>query len=231
MADARSGQKTLIEAKNSMKRLSQLEATGDFQGVLTLLEDLSAKCPSCAVVFTSKCNVLCKLFRWGEAKACAEEFICTAHVTVQRLTAHGKAVLPCPSAQQLQWTEKTKSSTVTVDVSAVVQAVLAMGPDLGKPYVCALKNIEGCPNSCADAMLHVLVLLTQLQQIIISDSTCCSRWSWVGAELKNSTETAHWKDTGDKQYRKASVADAALSYTHAINAEPSALKWCAILYK
>ena len=39
-ADAKNGMKALASARSSMKRLGQLEMSGDFQGVLTLLSDL-----------------------------------------------------------------------------------------------------------------------------------------------------------------------------------------------
>ena len=230
-ADARNGLKTLIAARSSMKRLGQLELTGDFRGVLALLEDLSAQCPSCAVVHASKCNVLCKLQRWADAKDCAEDFVCSSHSTIQALTAHPKAVLPVPAVSRLRWLENAVTNTVAVEVSAVVQAVLCMGAELGRPYVIALKNIEGCPNSCSDAMLHVLVILTQLSEIVSADSSTGSDWSWVSRELKCSKDSAHWKELGDKQFRTACLAEAAVSYTHAISSDPQAVRWSAILFK
>jgi hypothetical protein len=227
--DARNGMKTLNSARVAMKRLTQLEAAGDYLSVLALLEDLSAQCPSCSVVHTSKCNVLCKLQKWGDAKACAEEFVCSAHISIQKLTAHPKTSLPCPITSRLRWTEKEGSSTVSVEVAAVVQAVLCMGPDLAKPYITALKNIQGCPNSCADAMLHVLVILTELSHVVCDPPN--PAWVWVFKELKNLKDASHYKDLGDKHFRASAYAEATVAYTRAIDADPTANKWCAVLYK
>jgi hypothetical protein len=230
-ADARNGLKTLIAARSSMKRLGQLEQSGDFRAVLALLEDLCAQCPSCAVVHASKCNVLCKLQKWTEAKDCAEDFVCTSHSTIMVLTAHPKAVMPAPIVSRLRWVESAQTNSVAVEVAAVVQAVLCMGAELARPYVIALKNIEGCPNSCSDALLHVLVILTQLSEILSANTSTSSDWSWVARELKCSKDSAHWKELGDKQFRTACLAEACMSYTHAINADPQAVRWSAILFK
>ena len=263
-----------------MKRLGQLENAGDFRGVLNLLEDLSSQCPSCAAVHTSKCNVLCKLQRWSEAKECAEEFICNAHITIQKLTAHNTAVLPCPTSEKLIWVEKvekiekkgensninnqnnlnnnqsnsnnsnTNLSTqysVVVDVSAVVQAVLCMGPDLGRAYLACLKNIDTCPNCCSDVMTHVQLVLTDLSIKLtkkekvnnLTDKIDKNNitadidplWMWVNSELKCSKDSVHWKDIGDKQFRTNNLSEAVLAYTHAINSDPQAVKWSAVLFK
>lgn len=227
--DARNGMKTLNSARVAMKRLAQLEAAGDYLSVLALLEDLSAQCPSCPVVHTSKCNVLCKLQKWSDAKACAEDFVCSAHITIQLLTAHPKTILPCPITSRLRWIEKDGSSTVTVEVVAVTQAVLCMGPELSKPYITALKNIQSCPNSCADAMLHVLVLLTELSLVVCEPHN--PSWAWVFKELKSLKDAMYYKDMGDKCFRASSHAEAAMSYSRAIEADPTANKWCAILFK
>lgn len=230
-ADAKSGLKTLTAARLSMKRLGQLELSGDFRAVLALLEDLCAQCPSCAVVHASKCNVLCKLQKWGQAKDCAEDFVCTSHSTIMVLTAHPKAVMPVPSVSRLKWVENVQANTVSVEVSAVVQAVLCMGSELARPYIIALKNIEGCSNSCSDVMLHVLVILSQLSDILSADTSCPSDWSWVARELKSSKDSNHWKELGDKQFRAACLTEACMSYTHAINSDPQAVRWSAILFK
>ena len=227
--DARNGMKNLNSARVAMKRLAQLEAAGDYLSVLALLEDLSAQCPSCSVVQTSKCNVLCKLQKWGDAKTCAENFVCGAHITIQQLTAHPKTSLPCPITSRLRWVEKEGSSTVAVEVAAVVQAVLCMGPDLAKPYISALKNIQSCPNSWADAMLHVQVILTELSHVVCEPHN--PNWSWVFKELRNLNDASYFKDLGDKHFRASAYAEAAMSYTKAIDADPTADRWCAILFK
>ena len=234
--DAKNGLKVLISARSSMKRLSQLESVGDLRGALNLLEELTAQCPSCAVVHTSKCNVLCKLLRWTEAKECAEEFICAAHKTIQMITAHPNAMLPAPTTHQLTWSEKistgTKVSSVTVNIASIVQAALIMGPDLAKAYLTSLKNIESCPNCCSDLMLHVQVLLSELyQRVTIVNSICDPLWGWIERELKCSKDSAHWKDLGDRQFRTACLAEAVVSYTNAINADPQSIKWSAVLFK
>lgn len=240
--DARNGLKTLLSARSSMKRLSQLEATGDLRGVLNVLEELTAQCPSCAVVHTSRCNVLCKLLRWAEAKECAEGFICTAHITIQKMTAHMNAVLPAPAIENLIWSEvtspDTKITSVKVNVSSIVEIALIMGPKLAQAYLTSLKNIETCPNCCSDVMLHIQVLLSELSQklsVIHNSSSICSSsdplWGWVEKELQCSKDSSHWKDLGDRQFRTACLGEAVVSYTNAINADPQSIKWSAILFK
>ena len=144
--------------------------------------------------------------------------------------------LGAPTTHQLTWSEKistgTKVSSVTVNIASIVQAALIMGPDLAKAYLTSLKNIESCPNCCSDLMLHVQVLLSELyQKVVMTNSICDPLWGWVERELKCSKDSAHWKDLGDRQFRTACLAEAVLSYTNAINADPQSIKWSAVLFK
>ena len=120
--DARNGLKALAGARSAMKRLGQLECAGDYTGVLVLVADLQLHCPACSAVHVSRCTALCKLQKWGDAKAAVEEFVCVAHSSVLGGGAHPAAVFPPPPAGQLVWGEKTGKTVVAVDTDGVVQA-------------------------------------------------------------------------------------------------------------
>ena len=243
--DARNGLKALAGARSSMKRLGQLENAGDYHGVLMLVTDLQLHCPACSLVHVSRCAALCKLKKWGEAKTAVEDFLCTAHVSIQKLEAHPAALLPAPDADSLAWVEKPGKSIVTVDTQAVVNALLCMGPRLSEVYLQALKNIDATRNCSADVMSRVLVIISELSQILkahqavhATDGTNNNKgleqllvpWIWVTHELQRTKELIEWKNIGDRQFRASSHADAINSYSKAIKADPEAVRWAAILY-
>jgi hypothetical protein len=164
--DGKNGLKSVVSARSALRRLGQLEVAGDFLGVLTLLEELITNCPCSLRVLTSKCNALCRLSKWSEAKECAEQFVCNSHSSVLRLEAHPNAQLPAPVLERLVWTEKPGKNIVTVDTEAVLQAILAMGPGLAEGYISALKNLDINRNCSADIMSRVLLIFDDLLRFL-----------------------------------------------------------------
>lgn len=164
--DGKNGLKSVAGARSSFRRLGQLESSGDSQGALVLLEDLISTCPCSLLVLTSKCNALCRVSRWSEAKACADEFICNAHSSVLRLAAHPNAQLPAPSIDRLAWIEKVGKNIVSVDTAAVVQSLLVMGPGLAEIYLSALRNLDFNRTCCSDIMTRILLIFDELVKIL-----------------------------------------------------------------
>ena len=245
--DARNGLKALAGAKSSMKRLGQLENAGDYHGVLMLVTDLQLHCPAWPQVHVSRCAALCKLKKWDEAKTVVEDFLCVAHASILKLAgAHPAALLPAPDTNSLAWVEKPGKSIVTVDTQAVVNALLCMGPGLSEVYLQALKNVDATRNCSADVMSRILVILTELLEILKAhqavhavDGTnnnnkgleqLLGSWTWVIHELQRTKELIEWKNIGDRQFRASSHADAINSYSKAIKADPEAVRWAAILH-
>jgi tetratricopeptide (TPR) repeat protein len=119
--DARNGLKAVASARASMKRLGQLEASSDHQGVLFLVSELQGHCPACANVHLARATALCKLQKWADSKTAVEEYLTTTHASVLKLEAHTSAVFPAPTADRLVWEELTGKNIVKVDCEAVVQ--------------------------------------------------------------------------------------------------------------
>ena len=171
-ADGKNGLKSVASARSAIRRLGQLESGADFHGALTLLEDLGSTCPCCLLVLTSKCRTLCHLERWGEAKDCAEAFVCNAHVSILKLAAHPNALLPAPSVDRLTWEEKQGKNIVIVDTEAVIQAILCMGPGLSETYLLALKNLDLNRSCSADVMTRIMLILDELAQFLRAAIHC-----------------------------------------------------------
>lgn len=171
-ADGKNGLKTVASARSAIRRLGQLESAGDYHGTLGLLEDLGQSCPCCLLVLTSKCRTLCHLERWGEAKECAEAFVCNAHISILKLAAHSNALLPAPSVDRLSWIEKQGKNIVIIDTEAVIQAILAMGPGLSETYLLALKNLDLNRNCSADIMTRIMLILDELSKFLRASLHC-----------------------------------------------------------
>jgi tetratricopeptide (TPR) repeat protein len=243
-ADARSGMKALASARSSMKRLAQLENALDYTGVLMLVADLQLHCPACSLVHVSRCHALCKLQKWGEAKAAVEEFLSTMHASVLRLEAHPSAVHPAPLPDRLTWTEKVGKNIVSVDAEGVVQAMLCMGPRLAEVYAQCIKNVDATRNCAHDVMSRVKVVLDELASLLkaaairetpvggkpASLAELLGPWVWVVGEVQRTKDLIDWKTIGDRQFRGSNHADAIASYGKAIKSDPSAVRWAAILF-
>ena len=145
------------------------------------------------------------------------------------MNAHPKAKLPAPDADKLTWTEKAGSNAVSVNVAAVVQAILCMGPSLGQSYVAAIKNVEASRNCCADVMSRIAAILSDLSALLAEgykdgvNAAMGVSWAWVATETTRTRSMIDAKNKGDRCFRNAQHNEAIKAYTDAIKVSASYL--------
>ena len=145
---------------------------------------------------------------------------------------------PPPTQARLAWVER--AGVVAVDAAAVAQALLWLGPRLAELYVQAVKNLDACRNCSADCMSKVLAALTDLAATLKKhpvlgrdgrvEGTGLGAWVWVTGELQRTKDLIEAKNTGDRLFRAGAHGDAALAYSKALRADPTAVRWAAILH-
>jgi hypothetical protein len=177
-------------------------------------------------IYVAQSAALIQLQRWNESKTAIEEFVCGSHESIQRMNAHPKARLPAPDADKLTWTERSGSNAVSVNVAAVVQAILCMGPSLGQSYVAALKNVDASRNCCADVMSRIAAILSDLSALLAEgykdgvNAATGASWAWVATEMSRTRSMIDAKNKGDRCFRNSQHTEAIKAYTDAIKVRP-----------
>ena len=143
--------------------------------------------------------------RWHDAKMYMETVSCLSHESIQSLYVHRSAQLPAPQIEDLAWVE-IGIGLVRTNVSAVVQAILFMGPEMAQCYVTALKNGDSIRNCSNDVMDSVMSVLLSFSSRVGSHSG----WSWVQVEENKIRSIAEAKSAADKHFR---VKEFALAYS------------------
>ena len=168
-ADANKCLTDLRAARLLLQRLSANSAIHDWQGLLGASDDLLDLCPQSSAAQAARITALNRLQRWEEGKLFAEQVTSSAHITIQRLGAHPDANLPAPAPPLLRWAAVSKpssgssaASSLQVNVLTVVEVMLCMPPALARPYLTALKNVNASHQCCAEVMLKVQAVLSEL---------------------------------------------------------------------
>ena len=162
----------LRAARLLLQRIAANASIQDWQGLLGAADELLDICPQCSAAQAARVTALNRLLRWDEAKEFAEHVTTTAHISVQRLSSHPDASLPAPPTSVLRWTVSCESSggangsnkatTLQVNIQSVVEILLCMAPALARPYLISLKNVAVSHQCCAEVMLKVQAILTEL---------------------------------------------------------------------
>jgi len=232
-SDARKCLKDLSIARNLTKNLSKAESVLDYEGLLSLTDELKEICPQFKIAHISRANALCKLQRWDEAKIFAEYVTCDVHVSIQRLHAHPLATAPAPSATSLLWSECVgNGSMVRINAPQIVQAILCMGPDLAQCYVSALKNVDASRFCCADVMDRMSAILLEVAKTCTDPRAAAvgSLWAWASVESERIRGMIDNKNRADRLFRNGNFSESLRSYSDALRADPGAMRWNAILH-
>ena len=146
--EAEANLESTIDARELFGRVSYMLAAGlgrtPVEDALKDVDQLLAHCPHMRSAQAFKARCLCQLHRWREAKIFAETVVLTAHPTIRKLYSHPDDKYPVPDMKDLAWTWEQERGEVKVDRSAVVGAMLCMGPLMAREYLNALKNVETC---------------------------------------------------------------------------------------
>ena len=244
--EARSAIKTISGVKASLKQLTLLEAREDHKGVLRSCEELAALIPGAKVVHAAKSKALVKMQRFQDTKAYIESIICNAAPSTLALHAHpaantssrilSSALEMSESSQQkagpgASSNSSTKNS-ISIDTSAMVNALLCMGPELAKCYIPSIKNIDECRTCCADVMDKVCIILAELCKKInpiapFSRASLSGKdvdWNWAPAEYARVKELIDCKNIGDRNFRANKYSEAAADYFRAIQVYTNVLR-------
>ena len=250
-SDAKKTLKDLATARQLTQHLTSNESILDFEGVLSISESLTDLCPQFKMAHTSKVKALNKLQRWDEAKTFAEKITYNAHVSIQRLTAHPKAMLPSPEPDLLHWKlSSAKSSNPLRTVQNVLKAnsdkivhmIMSMDSELASSYLTALKNVKVSHQCCADVMLKISNILEKMCTICddpsrpfatngsATDSAVRQQWGWVFREKERMALLLDQKNSADTYFKSSRFQEATIKYAGALKADPSAIRWNAILH-
>lgn len=226
--EAKSGLREVKRLRDAVSQLIGAEGRMDFAEILKIADEILARSPHHRASQLAKANVLCELSRYEEAKTFMEELTRSAAANVQALHAHAQAKQPFPSTVALAWTEES-SGGMTVDLRAILAAMLGMGSELAHTYMLSLKNIKCSRNYCTEVMNMVSTLLSTLDTALSAEDKI-DAWSWVDMEATKLKELISLKTTADLQFKAKNFRGALQSYSSALKVDPFARRWAAILF-
>lgn len=215
------------EAKVAMREVDKVgdlvqllicaEGKLDFTDVRRTCDKILSVSPGYRVAQFSKCNALCELRNYTEAKQFIETWARNTHRTMQQLYCHQSVALQSkfPRPEDLCWNESLTDGMVLVKLSAVVQAFLYIGAEMGAVYLKALKNVDACKSCCADVINKVLLLLKELKSKL-NLQELQGAWIWVAAEIKKVNDLVSYKNLADKSFREKNFKNAVSAYGNAL---------------
>ena len=221
--DAKLGAAKVIEAKNLMKKVYAAaiakENDVDVNDLSTLLEI----CPEMRVAQVLNIEYLCRVQQWEKAKSYAEEVLLGAHYTTRALyTNQDCATLVIPQ-EKLKWEICNKG--IEVDRQSISNAMLCMGSDMARAYLCTLKNLDVCQAYSNDGMEIVRQVLT-----ILGNSCLDSTWSWVQGQRSAVQEMMDLIFVAETRVKSGALDDAIRCFQQATQLNLDATRWNSILH-
>ena len=242
--DVKAGVKQVLLAKVMFNRLIMLESQSDHKQFSSTADDLLKLSPELREAQLFKASALCKLQEWSNAKSFIESCVCEKPVCIQKTHSHPAASIPVGAKSALAWTynkprerssnTSLKTTNFAVNIPDVVNACLAMGGKLAKPYVWALKNEKHSRFLCAETMDVIKNLLLSLRMKIfdtnISDTEQeLKDWVWVKEELNKLTNMVTVKNSADSNFRAGNFSEALNSYREFVKIDTEANLWNAVM--
>ena len=222
ITEARERMRNIITTRDCMNDMCRYESLGNFDKALASAEKLLSISSHCLVAHVVKCKALCSLRRYEEAKDHIEGTILgQTHVTILKLQAHESAIFPPPSGTLLHLSTTKRllvndsGFKLNISTTALAEAILCLGSELGKVYLTAIKNSSACHTCCTEVMESVAVILGHLA-VRLREKNGGLSWPWVSIAAAVMRSLLEQKKLADRLFRESAWGDAVLAYGTAL---------------